>query len=114
MVLSRGSSRGGTAEGETHRGAGGEPGHGPHVVLSLRVEEGIVRQARFRTYGCPVAIACAEATCAWCEGKPLEALAGVTPALITDWLGGVPRGKEHCPALAALALATLAGVVRNP
>jgi nitrogen fixation NifU-like protein len=109
MVLFHGSRHAGTAEGETHPGAGGEPGRGPHIVLSLRVEDGVVRDARYQTYGCPVAIACSEAACLWSKGRPLEALRAVTPAEVTEWVGGVPEGKEHCPQLAARALNRAAG-----
>jgi nitrogen fixation NifU-like protein len=94
----------GTADGETHRGLGGTPGCGPYVVLSFRVTEDVVREARFQTYGCPAAIACSEAACAWSEGQPLAGLATVTAAEVTRWVDGVPEGKEHCPALAAEAL----------
>jgi NifU-like protein involved in Fe-S cluster formation len=104
MALFHGARHAGTAEGETHRGAGGEPGRGPHIALSLRVEAGVVRDARYQTYGCPVAIACSEAACLWSKGRPLEALRAVTAAAVTDWLGGVPEGKEHVPPLAARAL----------
>lgn len=51
-----------------------------NLRLALRVEAGVVRTARFRTFGCPAAIGCAEAACGWSEGRPLAALAAVTPA----------------------------------
>jgi nitrogen fixation NifU-like protein len=101
--------RGAPVEGETHCGVGGEPGCGPYIVLSLRVEEGIVRQAQWRTYGCPVSMACAEVVCARSEGEPLESLGDVTATEVTRWVGGVPEGKEHIPALAAEALGRAAG-----
>jgi nitrogen fixation NifU-like protein len=76
----------------------------------MRVEDGVVREARFKTYGCPVAIACSEASCMWSEGKSLEALREVTAALVEDWLGDVPLGKKHVPELAVRALTHLAPV----
>lgn len=93
----------GSLEDATHYGEAGTPGHGPYLRLWLRVEEGVVRAARFKTYGCPAAIACSEALCAHMEGKPLAELAAITPAQVTVWVGGVPEGKEHCPDLAAAA-----------
>jgi nitrogen fixation NifU-like protein len=104
-ALFRAPAHAGKAAGETHRGVGGTPGGGPFVVLSLRVAEGVVREARFQTYGCPAAIACSEVACVWCEGQPLSALPVVTAADVTRWVAGVPEGKEHCPELAARALA---------
>jgi len=98
----------GSAGGETHRGVAGTPGGGPYIVLSVRVAAGIVQEARFQTYGCPAAIACSEAACAWSVGQPLAALAAVTAAAVNQWVEGVPAGKEHCPELAAQALACMA------
>jgi len=108
MALFQEAAHAGSAGGETHRGVAETPGGGPHLVLSLRVEGGMVREARFRTYGCPAAIACSEAVCAWSEGRSLADLARVTAGDVTGWVGGVPRGKEHCPELAARALAQVA------
>src|SRR5687767_5189758 len=88
----------------THRGEGGTAGGGPYIQFWLRVEDGVVQAARFKSYGCPAAIACAEAACNWAEGKTLKRIQAVTPAAVAEWVGGVPDGKEHCPELAAAAL----------
>jgi nitrogen fixation NifU-like protein len=100
----------GTAVGATHRGVAGTPGGGPYLVLSFRVEAGVVREARFQTYGCPAAIGCSEAACLWSEGRPLAELSQVTAAAVTEWVDGVPDGKEHCPERAARALADMAPI----
>jgi nitrogen fixation protein NifU and related proteins len=105
MTLFREAAHAGKAEAETHRGVGGTPGGGPYIVLSFRIAAGVVQEARFQTYGCPAAIACSEAACAWSEGEALARLLAVTPADVTSWVGGVPEGKEHCPALTVRALA---------
>lgn len=88
----------------THYGEAGTPGHGPYIQLWLRVEDGIVDVARFKTYGCPAAVACAEAAATWTEGRPISELTEVSAALVSDWVDGVPEGKEHCLTLAADAL----------
>jgi nitrogen fixation protein NifU and related proteins len=111
MALLRGATHNGTASGETHRGAGGERGAGPWMVLSARVDSRVIQEVRFQTYGCPTATACAEIACILAEGKPLELLGEINPRVITLCVGGVAEGKEHCPELAATALATLAPVV---
>jgi nitrogen fixation NifU-like protein len=105
--LFRSAAHAGRLEGATHYGEAGTPGGGPYIQLWLRVEGGIVQGARFKTYGCPAAIACAEAACAWSEGTPLRELGAATASSIAGRVGGVPEGKEHCPELAALALRTL-------
>jgi nitrogen fixation NifU-like protein len=88
----------------THYGCGGEPGHGPSLQLWLRVEGGVVKAAGWKSYGCPVAMACGEAVCAVSEGRTLEVLAQLTADDVRQLVGGVPEGKEHCPELAARAL----------
>jgi nitrogen fixation NifU-like protein len=108
MALFRGARHNGTASGETHRGAGGERGAGPWMLLSARVEDGIVRDVRFQTYGCPTATACAEIACSLAEGKALPLLREISAKVIALCVGGVAEGKEHCPELAAVALAELA------
>jgi NifU-like protein involved in Fe-S cluster formation len=108
MRIFRGATHHGELPEATHRGVAGSPGCGPYITLAFRIEEGVVTQARFQTYGCPTAMACAEVVCTVCEGKLLSHLPAVTPADLTLLVGGVPEGKEHCPALAVQALSTLA------
>jgi nitrogen fixation NifU-like protein len=74
------------------------------MTVTLRVEGEMVRQARFRTYGCPAMMACGELVCLRSKGEPVEALRAATAAEVVRWCGGVPEGKEHCPELAARAL----------
>jgi nitrogen fixation protein NifU and related proteins len=104
MALFHEPRHGGPMPAATHRGVADTPGGGPCIVLSFRVVEGKVAAARFQTYGCPAAIACAEAACRWSEGRAWEELAQVTAADVTEWVDGVPAGKEHCPELATRAL----------
>jgi NifU-like protein involved in Fe-S cluster formation len=105
MELFHSGAHAGALADATHRGQAGTPGQGPYLVLAFRVDSGRVAAARFRTYGCPAVIAYAEAACAWCEGRPLSGLGSVTASEVCRWVGGVPEGKEHCPELAAQALA---------
>jgi nitrogen fixation protein NifU and related proteins len=103
----------GRLEDATHFGEAGTPGHGPFMRLWLRVEDGIVVKARFKTYGCPAAIACGEAACDWSEGRTLAELAAVTPDQVRAWVDGVPESKTHCPPLAAEGLHRCAGCMRG-
>jgi nitrogen fixation NifU-like protein len=97
----------GKLEEATHFGEAGTPGQGPYLRLRLRVEAGIVEQARFKTYGCPAVIACGEALCQLVEGRPLAKIGLVTAARIEECVGGVPPEKSHCPPLAAAAWSAL-------
>jgi NifU-like protein involved in Fe-S cluster formation len=108
MRIFQGATHQGELPEANHVGVAGLPGCGPYVILAFRVEEGVVTRARFETYGCPTAIACAEIVCTICEGRPLARLPPVTAADVTLLAGGVPEGKEQCPALAVQALSALA------
>jgi nitrogen fixation NifU-like protein len=104
----RSQAHAGEMEAATHCGQAGAPGLGPYLRIWLKVEAGIVRSARFATYGCPTAIACGEAICTVSEGRELERVQSMTSLDVTHLVGGVPEGKEHCPALAAEALSRTA------
>jgi nitrogen fixation NifU-like protein len=108
MRIFQGATHHGELPEATHRGVAGTPGCGPYIALAFLVEEGIVTRARFATYGCPTAMACAEIVCAISEGRSLAHLPAVSAVDVTVLVGGVPEGKEHCPALAAQALTNVA------
>jgi len=97
-------AHGGDLPDATHFGQAGTPGGGPFIQIWLRVKDGVVEAARWRTYGCPAAIACAEAACLHTEGCALSRLARVDADEVSGWVGGLPDGKDHCAALAAQAL----------
>jgi nitrogen fixation NifU-like protein len=94
----------GALDDATHYGVAGSPGEGPSMELWLRVEGEAVAAARWKTYGCPGAISCAEAVCRVAEGWTLAALRELEPEEIDRLAGGLPEGKAHCPQLAAGAL----------
>lgn len=96
----------GRLEGATHYGEAGVPGQGPYTRLWLRVRDGVVEAAGYQTYGCPAIIACMEALCRQVTGAPLSG-AAVTARQVTEWVGGVPEGKEHCPDLTEHAWSAL-------
>lgn len=85
-------------------GTAGTPGHGPFMVLYLKLEADRIATASFQTYGCAPAIAAGSLLC---ERLPGELLAGArrwTEEAINDALGGLPPHKRHCSDLAARAL----------
>ena len=90
---------------EAHaNGQQGTPGHGPYMVLYLRILGDRIEQARFQTYGCPAAIACGSWVSDWVVGKQVGEAALLQIDQVTAGLGGLPLGKEHCPPLAVGAL----------
>jgi len=94
----------GKLEDATHYGEAGTPGHGPYVQLWLRVDGGVVSQASYKTYGCPAVIGCSEALCEGLEGRPLSQAQAMPVERLIEWVGELPEGKEHCPALVSAAM----------
>ena len=84
----------------------GDPGCGDSVRVTVKLTHdcGGVLLARYRIYGCPAAIACAEITCAQAEGSCVADIARLKTDDVVALLGGLPRGKEHCSAIAVQAL----------
>jgi NifU-like protein involved in Fe-S cluster formation len=94
----------GKLEGADTVGTAGVPYCGPFMVLSLRVFGGRIADAKFQTYGCPVAIACGSFVAESVVGMAVSDALQLTAQDVSEGLGGVPLGKEHCPRLAVDAL----------
>jgi NifU-like protein involved in Fe-S cluster formation len=74
------------------------------VTLYLRIEDGRVAAARFRTLGCSACIAASSVATELLGGAELaEARAIDAPALLAA-LGGLPADRQHCAELVARAL----------
>ena len=91
----------------------GNPGHGDVLRLSLRIDAGKVAEARFKSFGCAVAIAAGSVTTEIVQGMRLEDLAGVTNSRVAEALGGVPEGKMECSVLAERAIQEAVEMVRG-
>ena len=88
-------------------GIDGTPGAGNYMVLQARVEGDVLVEVRFQTFGCPAIISCGSVTTELVTGKTLGEAREVDAAVITEALGGLPLGKQHCAGLAANALMKL-------
>jgi NifU-like protein involved in Fe-S cluster formation len=91
----------------------GNPGHGDVLRLSLRIDGGKVAEARFKSFGCAVAIAAGSVTTEIVQGMCLEDLAEVTNSQVAEALGGVPEGKMECSVLAERAIQEAVEMVRG-
>ena len=82
----------------------GAPACGDVMKLQIKVNnEGIIEDARFKTYGCGSAIASSSLVTEWVKGKSLDEAQAITNTDIADELE-LPPVKIHCSILAEDAI----------
>jgi len=74
------------------------------MQIFVKVREGKVAEVSFLTYGCAASIASCSILTGLAKGKKVEEVQAIGPAVVTQALGGLPLGKEHCPTMAVSAL----------
>ena len=94
----------GVLEDASAVGHGGIPGRGNYLVLYLRIERARISEARFQTYGCPAAIASGSILTELVTGRTVAEVGAFEEEYLTEKLGGLPLGREHCAQLAVTAL----------
>jgi nitrogen fixation NifU-like protein len=78
----------------------GAPACGDVMKLQIKVDEhGIIRDARFKTYGCGSAIASSSLVTEWLKGRTLDQAASIKNSEIAEELA-LPPVKIHCSILA--------------
>lgn len=77
---------------------------GDVLKVWINVRDDRIAAIRFRTTGCPAAIATSSMMTELAQGKTLDEAAEITDEVITDALGGLPPDKMHCSNLGATAL----------
>ena len=82
----------------------GAPACGDVMKLQIRVnKDGIIEDARFKTYGCGSAIASSSLVTEWVKGKRLDEAASIKNTQIAEELS-LPPVKIHCSVLAEDAI----------
>ncbi len=82
----------------------GNPVCGDLMEIQLKVEDNIIKDIKFRTFGCASAIATSSMITEMAKGMTLKDALEITRSDVADDLGGLPRVKMHCSNLAADAL----------
>ena len=84
-------------------GLTGAPACGDVMKLQIKVEQGVIVDARFKTYGCGSAIASSSLVTEWVKGKTLDQARTITNSDIAQELA-LPPVKIHCSILAEDAI----------
>jgi nitrogen fixation NifU-like protein len=84
-------------------GTVGAPACGDVMRLQIKVEDGIITDAKFKTYGCGSAIASSSLVTEWVKGKSIEEAGTITNSSIAEELA-LPPVKIHCSILAEDAI----------
>ncbi|GAA4896747.1 Fe-S cluster assembly scaffold IscU [Ferrimonas pelagia] len=82
----------------------GAPACGDVMKLQLKItDEGVIEDAKFKTYGCGSAIASSSLVTEWVKGKTLDEAAEIKNTAIAEELA-LPPVKIHCSILAEDAI----------
>ena len=82
----------------------GNPVCGDVMKITIKVEDGRIAEAKFRTLGCAAAIATSSITTELAIGKTLDEAMQISRRQVAEELGGLPPNKMHCSNLAAQGL----------
>ena len=94
----------GTIENPDGVGRVGNPVCGDLMEVTIKVEDDILTDVKFKTFGCGSAIATASMVTELAKGKTLGEADTITRQDVADELEGLPPRKMHCSNLAADAL----------
>lgn len=90
-------------DGTIGTGMVGAPACGDVMKLQIKVENGVITDARFKTYGCGSAIASSSLVTEWVKGKTLDEATLIKNSMIAEELA-LPPVKIHCSILAEDAI----------
>ncbi len=74
------------------------------MKIYLKVNNDIIEDVKFKTFGCGAAIATSSMVTEMVKGKSLDEALKISNKMVAEALGGLPPKKMHCSNLAADAL----------
>lgn len=77
---------------------------GDIMKMYLKIENGIIVDAKFNTFGCGSAIATSSMATEMIKGKPIEEALNLSNQAVVEALDGLPAHKIHCSVLAEEAV----------
>ena len=85
-------------------GTVGNASCGDIMQITLRIENDVIVDAKFKTFGCAAAIATSSTATEMVKGMTIEEALQVTNKKVIEVLGGLPSQKIHCSVLAEEAI----------
>ena len=82
----------------------GNPVCGDIMRMTIKVDDGIITDVKFKTFGCGAAIATSSIATEMIKGKTIEEALELTNRAVAEALGGLPSVKMHCSVLAEEAV----------
>ena len=82
----------------------GNPVCGDMMTFYIKVNDNVIKDVKFKTFGCGAAIAVSSMVSEMAMGKTLDEAMQITNASVAKELGGLPPNKMHCSNLGADAL----------
>ena len=77
---------------------------GDIMKMYLKIEDGVIKDVKFKTFGCGAAIATSSMATEMIKGKPLDEALKLTNQAVVEALDGLPAVKIHCSVLAEQAV----------
>lgn len=77
---------------------------GDIMKMYLKIENGIIVDCKFKTYGCASAIATSSIATEMVKGHSIEEAVALSNKAVVEALGGLPPHKIHCSVLAEQAI----------
>ncbi len=85
-------------------GTVGNPKCGDIMKMDIKVEDGIITDVKFKTFGCGAAIATSSMATEMVKGKSIDEALKLTNQAVAEALDGLPPVKMHCSMLAEQAI----------
>ena len=94
----------GEIEGADGVGEVGNAKCGDIIKIYLKVEDNVIQDVKFKTYGCGSAIASSSMATEMIKGKTVQEALNLTNKAVAEALDGLPPVKMHCSVLAEQAI----------
>ena len=94
----------GEADGYNAEGTVGNAKCGDIMRMTMRINNDVIEEVKFKTFGCGAAIATSSIATEMVLGKTVEEALSLTNSAVVEALEGLPPQKIHCSVLAEEAI----------